>query len=591
MNPVNLRYKWNAIPWSKIERNVFKLQKRIYRAKCRGNVRLVRQLQKLLSKSRSARLLATRKVTQDNRGKKTAGVDGVKSIDSRNRLKLANNIKLDGKAKPVRRIEIPKPGKTEKRPLGIPTIEDRIKQTLVKLALEPEWEAVFEPNSYGFRPGRGCHDAIEAIFSSIRFKPKYVLDADIAQCFDKIDHKKLLDKLNTYPSLRRQIKVWLKAGFMSNNAWFPTEEGTPQGGAISPLLANIALHGMEDRIKEFATTLKGTKLTNLKKLQLIRYADDFVILHDDLEVILQCKAIISEWLENIGLELKPEKTSITHTYEAYNGKTGFDFLGFNIRQYKHGRHTSGKNPQGKLMGFKTIIKPSKNSIQRVYRTLAAKVEKLVAVRQDVLVKEINPIVRGWCNYYSTSCANEAFSLIQYLLFWKLKRWGLRRHHNKSSQWVNKKYWFQKEGNNWVFGEPDTCELIDPRYTEIKRHTKVRGNASPFDGDDIYWATRLGRHPQMPIKISKLLKKQKGKCNICGLTFKDGDVMEVDHIIPKSKGGKNEYKNYQLLHGHCHDTKTLQDFSTNDNSQIFEEPDEAKVSRPVLKTSRKGDLPA
>ncbi|HBR00349.1 MAG TPA: group II intron reverse transcriptase/maturase, partial [Cyanobacteria bacterium UBA11691] len=584
MNPVKLRYKWNDMPWSKIERNVFKLQKRIYQAKSSGNVRLVRRLQKLLSKSWSAKMLATRKITQDNRGKRTAGIDGIKSVDSRQRLELASNIKLDGKAKPVRRIEIPKPGKTEKRQLGIPTIEDRIKQTLVKLALEPEWEAVFEPNSFGFRPGRGCHDAIEAIFNSIRSKPKYVLDADIAKCFDKIDHNKLLDKINTFPSLRRQIKSWLKAGFMSNKEWFPTNERTPQGGAISPLLANIALHGMENRIKEFATTLKGTKSLNLKELQLIRYADNFVVIHKDLEIIKKCMTIICELLKDIGLEIKPEKTSITHTYEEYERKVGFDFLGFNVRQYKHGIHTSGKNTQGIRKGFKTIVKPSKESIKKAYRTLANEIEKCITVKQEILIKRINPIIKEWCNYYSTTCANDAFSLIQYLLFWKLKRWGLHRHPNKTSQWVNNKYWFQRGDNKWIFGVENVCELIDPRSTEIKRHTKVRGNASPFNGENTYWATRLGRHPQMLKRTSKLLKKQRGKCNICGLTFKDGDVMEVDHIIPKSKGGRDDYKNLQLIHGHCHDVKTSLDFSANDNSQVFEEPDEVKVSRPVLKTS-------
>jgi len=567
---------------------VFKLQKRIYQAKSSGNVRLVRRLQKLLSKSWSAKLLATRKITQDNRGKQTAGIDGIKSVSSRKRLEFANNIKLDGKAKPARRIEIPQPGKTEKRSLGILTVEDRIKQTLVKFALEPEWEAVFEPNSFGFRPGRGCHDAIEAIFNSIRYKPKYVLDADIAKGFDKIDYKKLLEKINTYPSLRRQIKSWLKAGFMSNKEWFPTDKETPQRGVISPLLANIALHGMENRIKEFATTLKEPKSLNLKELQLIRYADDFVVIHKDLEIIQKCQTIISEWLKDIGLELKSEKTSITHTYEEYEGKVGFDFLGFNVRQYKHGIHTSGKNSQGIPKGFKTIVKPSKESIKKVYRTLAKEIEKHKAVKQEILIKKINPIIRRWCDYYSTTCANDAFSLIQYLLFWKLKRWGLHRHPNKTSQWVNNKYWFQRGDNKWVFEVKDICELIDPRYTKIKRHTKVRGNTSPF-GEDTYWASRLGRYPQMPKRASKLFKKQRGKCNICGLTFKDSDVMEVDHIIPKSKGGMNDYKNLQLIHDRCYDVESSLDFSANDKSQVFEEPDEVKVSCPVLKTSQKGDL--
>lgn len=245
-------YKWKDINWRKAERCVFKLQKQIYKASRRGDVRTVRRLQRLLTKSWTAKCLAVRRVTQDNQGKKTAGVDGIKSLTPKQRLTFVNNLKLGTKVKPTRRVWIPKPGKDEKRPLGIPTMYDRALQGLVKLALEPEWEAKFEPNSYGFRPGRSCHDAIEAIFNAIRYKPKYVLDADIAKCFDKIDHERLLEKLNTYPTLRKQIRAWLKAGVMDGKELFPTSEGTPQGGVISPLLANIALHGMEYRIKELA---------------------------------------------------------------------------------------------------------------------------------------------------------------------------------------------------------------------------------------------------------------------------------------------------------------------------------------------------
>ena len=233
-------------------------------------------------KSWSARALSVRRVTQDNNGKKTAGVDGVKSLSPAARLKLVNNLKLGSKVSPTRRVWIPKPGTQEKRPLGIPTMKDRALQALVKLALEPEWEARFEPNSYGFRPGRSCQDAVEAIFLAIRAKPKYVLDADIAKCFDRIDHDALLNKLNTFPTIRRQIRAWLQAGVMEGKQLFPTSEGTPQGGVISPLLANIALHGMENRIKQYADTLPTRsgrgKRDNRSSLSLIRYADDFVIL-------------------------------------------------------------------------------------------------------------------------------------------------------------------------------------------------------------------------------------------------------------------------------------------------------------------------
>ena len=260
----NQTVEWKDIKWRKLEKVAFKLQKRIFQASERGDVKAVRKLQKTLIRSWSAKCIAVRRVTQDNQGKNTAGVDGVKSLTPKQRTNLVSELKLTGKATPTRRVNIPKPGSTETRPLGIPTINDRALQALVKLALEPEWEAKFEPNSYGFRPGRSCHDAIGAIFTSINQKAKYVLDADITKCFDRIDQKTLLYKINTYPTLSRQLKNWLKAGYCMQDSLFPTNEGTPQGGVISPLLANIALHGMEERLKQYAETLKGEKRVNRK---------------------------------------------------------------------------------------------------------------------------------------------------------------------------------------------------------------------------------------------------------------------------------------------------------------------------------------
>ncbi|AOW99174.1 hypothetical protein BJP34_06670 [Moorena producens PAL-8-15-08-1] len=231
----NQTVEWNKVNWRKLEKTLFKLQKRIFRASVRGDVRAVRKLQKTLMKSWTAKMIAVRRVTQENKGKKTAGIDGVKALTNKQRLTLVANLKTPKKrAKPTRRVWIPKPGRKEKRPLGIPTIYDRVLQALAKQAIEPEWEARFESNSYGFRPGRSCHDAIQAIFSGINKMPKWVLDADISKCFDKINHDALLLKLNTYPSMRRLIKSWLQAGVMDNNTFLPTDKGTPQGGIISP---------------------------------------------------------------------------------------------------------------------------------------------------------------------------------------------------------------------------------------------------------------------------------------------------------------------------------------------------------------------
>jgi RNA-directed DNA polymerase len=276
--------EWKNIPWHKLERKVYKLQKRIYTASERGETLKGRKLQKLMIKSRAAKLLAVRRVTQENKGKKTAGVDGVKALSPRQRLELAKNLRIDGKAMPTPRVWIDKPGRDEKRPLGIPVMRDRAKQKLVELALDPEWEARFEPNSYGFRKGRSCPDAIDAINSSIQKMPKWVLDADIAKCFDRINHEALLTKLNTMPHLLRQIKAWLRCGVLDGMKYFDTIEGTPQGGVISPLLANVALHGMENLINQvfgggyYISPQGKRKRYTSNTVRLIRYADDFVIL-------------------------------------------------------------------------------------------------------------------------------------------------------------------------------------------------------------------------------------------------------------------------------------------------------------------------
>ncbi|NET61342.1 MAG: group II intron reverse transcriptase/maturase [Symploca sp. SIO2E6] len=580
MNTDSPMYEWNEIPWRKLERNVYKLQQRIYKASRRGDVRTVRRLQKLLTKSWAAKCLAVRRVTQDNLGKKTAGVDGVKSLTPKQRLALVDKLTLSTKVAPTRRVWIPKLGKDEKRPLGIPTMYDRALQGLVKMTLEPEWEAKFEPNSYGFRPGRSCHDAIGAIFNAIRYKSKYVLDADIAKCFDKIDHERLLEKLNTYPTLRRQIRAWLKAGVMDGKELFPTSEGTPQGGVISPLLANIALHGMEYRIKELAEEFdirdkKGHLISissRRKSVTLIRYADDFVIIHEDLTIVTRCREIISEWLKSMGLEIKPSKTRLVHTlHEFGDNKAGFDFLGFNIRQFKAGKYTSGKNPKGQLLGFSTIITPSRESQIAHYTKIKELIDKHRAQSQANLIKNLNQIIRGWCNYFSIGCPSKVFYRMDYLIYWKLRRWAKRRHPNKGEYWINR-YWQKMGERNWVFAtrsEKGLFSLTEHGSIKAKTPAKVKGDASPYDGDLVYWSTRMGKHPEMPKRTASLLKMQKGKCAHCGLFFKDGDIIELDHIIPKSLGGKDEYKNWQLLHRHCHDEKSRGDGSYQAKSVIPE----------------------
>jgi len=564
---------WNQVDWGTVEVQVFKLQKRIYRASQSGDVAKVHKLQRLLLRSWNARLLAVRRISQDNQGKHTAGIDGYKSLSPNQRLTLAENLTLNEKGSPLRRVWIPKPGRTEKRGLGIPTMEDRARQSLLKLALEPEWEAKFEPNSYGFRPGRSCHDAKVAIFDSIRYKSKYVLDADIAKCFDRINHEVLLQKLNTTPAIARQVRAWLKSGMLDKGDWFPTGEGTPQGGVISPLLANIALHGLEDYMRQWTETWKGNKRDNLRSISFIRYADDFVVLHKDKSVIQQAKELISNWLHGLGLELKESKTRICHTLNRTDDEeAGFDFLGWEVRQYAQGKKHSGKSTNGELLGFKTIIKPSKESVKTHTQKIVEVLDSMRGKSQEEVIERLNPIIRGWTNYHSAVCSKETFKKLDHMVYNKQRRWVKRRHPNKTLKWCKYRYWHRGKdervsGDNWVFSTPSDVpnspvagkhELRKHAWTPIVYHTKVRGNKSPFDGDWRYWSSRRGEYPGTPTRVAKLLKRQKGKCTRCGLYIEGEDVLEVDHIVPKAEGGKDQYKNLQLLHRHCHHEKTAED---------------------------------
>jgi RNA-directed DNA polymerase len=580
--------EWRDIPWPRVERDVHTLQRRIYRASQDGDRRLVHRLQRLLMSSWSARCLAVRQVTQDNLGKRTAGVDGLTALAPDDRMHLLSNLSPDARPKPVRRVWIPKPGTDEKRPLGIPTIHDRCVQALAKLALEPEWEAKFEPNSYGFRPGRSCHDAIEAIFGVTHLQPKHVLDADIAKCFDRINHDALLDKINTFPALRRLIKGWLKAGVLDGDTLFPTEEGTPQGGVISPLLANIALHGLEEFIRSSFPrhrTVAGKGSVPWQP-HVVRYADDFVVLHQDREVIRQCHQLAQGWLKGLGLELKPSKTRLTHTLLVQGERCGFNFLGFHIRQFPKGKYRSGKQAGGTKLGFKTIIRPGKEKVLLHYRKLAVIIRRMSSCPQEELVKALNPIIRGWSNYYRSVNGKRVFQKLDHLIFRALRSWARRRHHNKGARWIVRRYWQMPA---WTFGCREGPTLLTHMATPIRRHVKVQGGRSPFDGDWTYWTSRLGRYPGISHWLAQLIKRQKGVCYHCGQYLMPGSSLEIHHIDGQHSNG--HIRNLAAVHRHCHDRlhgKTSQKGSVDDNNGPTEEPDEAKVSRPVLKTTTPGD---
>lgn len=536
---------WEAIPWRKLERYVYRIQKRIYQASQRGNLKRVHSLQKLLTRSHATRLLAVRRVTQDNDGKKTAGIDGIKEVEPQQRLTLAETIHpRQWKAQrvpAVRRVWIPKPGKPEKRPLGIPTMRERAKQAVLKMALEPQWEARFETRSHGFRPGRGCWDAIADIMNWICRKHKYVLDADIQGCFDHINHHQLLEKLHTTAENRRLIKQWLKAGAIDKELFTPTMTGTPQGGVISPLLANIALHGMQEAVEN-----------KIPEAALIRYADDFVVLHTERAQIEQAQTVVEQWLEGIGLHLSPTKTRIVHTLTD-----GFDFLGFNIRQFPSGKHHSGKRANGELLGFKTIIKPSKESQERQVRKMKEVIRRLRNQPQEKVIAALNPIIKGWANYYRTGASKTTFDKMDHLLWYQLYQWARWSSPRGGKRELTRKYWQARAGKRWVFATKEAC-LTQHSSVAIQRHWKVRGDASPYDGNWKYWSRRLQEHPLLSTERGYLLRKQKGRCRRCGLYFNDGDGVEIDHIFPLALGGADTWENKQALHRHCHDRKTAED---------------------------------
>jgi RNA-directed DNA polymerase len=573
---------WKDIDWSLTEQRIFRYQTRIYKAARNGNISKVKCVQKRLLSSLDAKLMAVRRVTTLNKGRLTPGVDKQIYVTDIEKIKLVKHLRLDGKALPIRRVYIPKPGKSEKRPLGIPTVRDRAKQALCKLALEPEWEARFEANSYGFRPGRSCQDAMEAIFSSLRNHSKdkeyhkYVLDADISKCFDQIDHTYLIKKINTLPEMEVQINAWLKAGILEelteNTRWKDIPEntkGTPQGGIISPLLSNIALHGMENHMKNwictkpsFAKTNKYSKDNKRKSIAIIRYADDFVIIHKDKNIICEAKEEISRWLlDGPRLILSEEKTSIRNT------NNGFDFLGFTCTTI-----TRGNIPRAKIY-------PSRSSQAR----LLVKVRKIVINNRSAssynLIHLLRPVIIGWANYFRTSECSSIFGKLTHLIFQKLRAWAFRRDTRNGRKKVKEKYFPSnktynfdgtKHQDNWILNgeELDESGTIKknwlPHIVWVKstKWIKIKEDYSTFNGDNLYWGKRTMNQGNWNIRQRTLIRAQKGFCPYCKTLFLMDSVVEIDHIIPISKSGKDVYSNLQLLHKHCHINKTREDNLTN-----------------------------
>ena len=458
-------------------------------------------------RSRANTLLSVRRVTERNAGRLTAGVDGEVALTPEARMKLADRVQRQSEpftALPVRRVYIPKRGSsTKRRPLGIPVILDRCHQARVVNALEPEWEARFEPRSYGFRPGRGCHDAIDAIHRTScgkSTKRRWVLDADLASAFDQIAHDHILAMLGTFPA-RGMVAQWLKAGVVEHGRLHRTEEGTPQGGVVSPVLLNIALHGMEQAAGvRYHTTGTAAGWARAGTPVLIRYADDFVALCHSRQEALEVKARLAGWLAPRGLSFNEDKTRVVTLEE------GFDFLGFNARRY----------------GDKLLIKPSKAAIRRIRERLRTELRSLRGANARTVIGRLNPIIRGWANYYRGVVSSRTFSALDDYMWRLTYKWVLFTHPNKPRAWIIPRYFGQfnqSRRDRWVFGDRSSGAYMQKfAWTRIARHWMAQGAASPDDPAlTEYWAERRRKTPAPSINKAnlRLFDAQGGRCSVCG----------------------------------------------------------------------------
>lgn len=533
---------WQYIRWDIVLQRVKSLQRRIVKAVQSERWNKVKVLQGILSRSYAARLLAIRRVTE-NRGKKTSGIDGELWDTPQKKYEAIGQLRAKRyRAKPVKRIKIPK-GNGKKRPLGIPTMFDRAMQALYLQTLEPISETKADLHSYGFRPFRGCADAIEQCFNTLCKKnsSKWILEGDIKGCFDNISREWLLEYI---PMNTVILDKWLKAGYLEKGRFFPSEKGTPQGSIISPSLANMVLDGLQLAIDEACSIryVKGNpakRVNNPHSIHLIRYADDFIVTCKDKTILQQIvKPAIEAFLLKRGLNLSKEKTFISHIDQ------GFDFLGQNIRKYK-----------GKL-----LIKPSKKNI----KTFLQKVQQEIKLRSSVaaydLIQKLNQMIRGWAMYHRHIVAKAAFSYVDNQIWCMLWKWALRRHRNKGKRWVKNKYFKTYKGVNWTFlganKDGEVITLFKATSIPIQRHIKIKSTVNPFDEvDEIYFEQRQQKqmyHKLTGKRVHQFIhSRQKGKCPLCNQAINEQTGWHLHHLIPKHLGGKWIIANLVMLHPICH----------------------------------------
>jgi len=534
-----MKVDWHAINWQKAHSMVRRLQARIVKATQAGRWGRVKALQRLLTHSFSAKVVAVKRVTE-NQGKRTPGVDGVIGDTPEKKAMAVQILRQRGyQAFPLRRVYIPKSGGNGKRPLSIPCMTDRAMQALYLLALDPIAETLAAPNSYGFRVDRSPADALDQCHTVLSLKQSapWILEGDIRSCFDGISHDWLMANI---PMDKVILQQWLNAGFMDKHILYPTEAGGPQGGIASPVLMNLTLTGLEREIKGTFPPFQGKHRT---KVHVIRFADDFIVTGTSKTFLEQeVYPLVEQFLAERGLELSREKTRITHIDE------GFDFLGTQVRKY-HG---------------KLLCTPAKKNVH----AFLAKVRDLVKHHKQAtagnLMLQLNPIIRGWAQYHQYRVSKRTFAQVDHHIFTLLWWWARRRHPRKSRWWIKKKYFRSENGNNWVFcgqivrpkGKLQDVRLFRTATVPIRRHIKIKGDANPYDPQwEPYFETRLGVRMSHDLKgrryLLRLWKEQEGLCPVCCQRITKLTGWHSHHIVWRTHGGSDRAENRVLLHPNCH----------------------------------------
>jgi len=549
---------WDLVDWREAGESVTSLRQRIFKATRANDLRKVRSLQKLMLRNHSNILMSVRRVTQVNAGKNTPGVDKVLVKTPAARGKLVDLLATlqPWRASPVRRVYIPKKTDSSKRrTLGIPTILDRCLQAMVKNVLEPEWEARFEGSSYGFRPGRSPHDAIAKIYNLARpnMRKKIAVDADIKGAFDNICQDFILKAIGDVPG-RALIEQWLQAGYLEDGRYHDTPTGTPQGGVISPLLLNIALHGMEAALG----VTHDSRGKIIGKRAVVRYADDFVVFCETEEDALDVRdRVLPAWLAERGLSLSEEKTRIVHLSE------GFDFLGFNVRHYPC--------PQTSRSGYKLRITPSKKAVLGKVGEIRDIWLALHGHSVKAVLWKLNPIIRGWADYYRKSVASKTFGKLDKWMFHRQVRFARHTHPEKSWKWMCKRYWGKlndKRDDNWVFGDKQSGKyLLKFGWFKIVRHELVRGASSPDDPElrDYWWERQKVNANHLSAGDIDMANDQGWVCRLCGMDLINGEELHRHHTIPRARGGSDARRNRELVHLFCHQQETRRQFGEGKDS--------------------------